>query len=157
VDKGEAQLKQTATKFVVAKVRDLTSCASAILTCDLTKPGDASCLAKASSACAKNLAKIDDAASKVSPAVDKRCDGGAINFDALRAPTGANLDALAAQCAAFGVPALNSIADYDTCLLRQHTCSGEELARFEIARVEELLGLISPPVALHSPFCPTPP
>jgi hypothetical protein len=155
VDKCEAQMKASGTKFVLAKLRGLTTCAAGVLTCDLTKPGDATCLSKASSACTKSLAKIDDEADKVGPAIDKRCGAAAINFDALRAPTGANLDALAAECAAFGVPAINSIADYETCLIRQHSCRGEELTRFEVPRAEEMLGLITPPATLHSAFCPS--
>jgi len=155
VDKCEAKMKAAGTKFLLAKLGGLTTCAAGVLTCDLTKPGDAGCLSKASSACTKGLAKIDDEADKVGPAIDKRCGAAAINFDALRAPTGANLDALAPECATFGVPAINSIADYETCLIRQHICHGEELTRFEVPRAEELLGLITPPAALHSAFCPS--
>ncbi|HEY2389122.1 MAG TPA: hypothetical protein VGK30_19385 [Candidatus Binatia bacterium] len=155
VDKCEAQAKASGTKFLVAQLRALTTCAASVLTCDLTQPGDSTCLAKASSSCTKGLAKIDTEADKVGPAVDKRCGAAAINFDALRAATGANLVALAEECAGLGVPAINSIADYETCLIRQHTCNGEDLTRFEVPRAEELLGAITPPATLHSPFCPS--
>ncbi len=156
VDKCEAQLKSSGTKFALATLRGLTACATGVLTCDLTKPGDDGCLAKAGNACTKGLAKIGAEGDKLAPAIDKRCGAAAINFDALRAATGANLDALTAECAAFGIPAIGSMADYETCLARQHACGGEELTRFEVPRVEELLGMISPPATLRSPFCPAP-
>jgi hypothetical protein len=155
VEKCEAQMKASGTKFLVAQLKALTTCAAGVLTCDVTQQGDSGCLAKASSSCTKGLAKVGTEAGKVGPAIDKRCGASAINFDALRAPTGANLDALAGECAALGVPAINSIADYETCLIRQHTCHGEDLTLFEVPRAEELLGAITPPATLHSPFCPS--
>jgi len=78
----------------------------------------------------------------------------------LRQPYGANLGALAAECALFGVPGpgLGTFADYKQCLLRQHTCGVEELLRFEVPRAAELLeSLRDPLLTLRSDFCPAPP
>jgi hypothetical protein len=128
-----------------------------VSTCNLTKPGDAGCLAKANATCTTKLGKVALDAAKVAPAVDKRCGARAIDFDPLRQPTGANLDALASLCADYGVSALDSIAAFETCLVRQHTCRAEELGRFEIPRAGDLLGMLSPPASLHSDFCPASP
>ncbi|MBI3768806.1 MAG: hypothetical protein HY271_09985 [Deltaproteobacteria bacterium] len=155
IDKCEAQVKTAASKFIVAKLGGLEHCVDALFTCRVTQPGDVSCIAKAQSTCTKELAKIDTAGGKFPAAVDNRC-AGAIDFATLRAATGTNLDALATQCASVGVPTLDALGSYATCLFRQHSCRGEELMRFEAPRVEELLGLLSPPVALRSDFCPAP-
>jgi hypothetical protein len=155
IDKCEAQVKTATSKFIVAKLSGLEHCVNALFTCRVTQPADVSCIAKAQNTCTKDLAKIDTAASKLPAAIGNRC-AGAIDFATLRAATGANLDALATECASVGVPTLDELASYATCLFRQHSCRGEELMRFESPRVEELLGLLSPPVALRSDFCPAP-
>jgi hypothetical protein len=146
-------MKASGTKFLAAQVKALTTCATGVLTCDLIQPGDGGCLAKASSSCTKGLAKIGTEADKVGPAIDKRCGTSAINFDALRAATGANLDALAGECAVLGVPSITSIADYETCLIRRHTCHGEDLTVSRCRAPRSYSGRSRPPATLHSPFC----
>jgi hypothetical protein len=154
IDKCEAQVKAVASKFVIAKLRGLERCVDALFTCVVTKPGDGTCITKAENLCDKELAKIDDAGLKLPRTINGRCVD--VDFAALLAPTGANFEALAGECASVGVPSLNSLTAYETCLFRQQICRSEELLRFEAPRSEELLGTLSPPAALHSGFCPTP-
>jgi hypothetical protein len=156
VVKCEAQIKKAGTKFAAAKLRALESCVDAVFTCVVTKPGDDACFTKANATCDKELAKIGVEAGKMTAAIDKRCGAEAINYGILRAATGANLDALATECATFGVTPLESLADYEECIFRQHSCRTEEMLRFEAPRAEELLGLLTPPEELHSEFCPAP-
>jgi hypothetical protein len=134
----------------------LESCVDGLFTCVVTKAGDQQCIDKANTSCGKNLAKIPVAGDKLATDIDKRCAEKSIRFAILRTATGANLDALAPECSTFGVPAIGSIADYEECLFRQHSCRTEELLRFQAPRAEVLLGLLTPPVTLQSDFCPVP-
>ncbi len=157
VDKCEGQIKSAGSKFAIAKLRSLERCIDALLSCDVVKPGDSSCLAKASSTCSRELAKIETEAAKMGPSIDKRCSADSLAFGVLAGTDGANLDALTPTCADLGVSPLDSLAAYETCLFRQHSCEAEELLRFEAPRSEELLSQLSPPVPLHSNFCPATP
>jgi hypothetical protein len=156
VDKCAAQIKTAGTKFLIAKLRGLERCVDAVFTCVVAKPGDAACATKANATCTKELAKIAVEAEKVGPSIDNKCAAAIIPFAVLSDPTGANLQALAATCADYAVPALDTLPAFKTCIVRQHSCRAEELVRFEAPRAEELLGVLSPPAALHSPFCPAP-
>src|SRR6185369_5008721 len=153
VDKCESQIKTTASKFVVAKLRSLERCVDGLFSCDVVKPGDDACVTKAAAICSKELAKIDNEAAKIGPSVEKRCDANSLPFVVLAGADGANLGVLAPTCSDLGVSPLDSLAAYETCLFRQQSCEAEELLRFEAPRAEELLSQLSPPVALHSDFC----
>jgi hypothetical protein len=99
-----------------------------------------------------NIANAED---KVAPTIDKGCAD--ISFDTLKTADGANIQALATECATLGVPALNTLADYETCLVRHHECLTEDLLRFESPFAEGLLGLVNPgPPPLTDVFCPQP-
>jgi hypothetical protein len=153
VDRCEARAKSAGAKFAAAKLKGLEHCVDALFTCQVTQPGDPTCHTKAQTACTKDLAKIAAAAAKITAAIVDHCSVG---FDTLSAPTGLNLGALTSECASVGVSPLDSIGAWETCLAHQDACRGEELLRFQAPRAEELLGTLSPPVALHSDFCPAP-
>jgi len=151
VEKCEATIKKAAAKFVQTKLGGLEKCVDAVFSCVQTKPGDSKCRAKARATCDKSFTKIGDAAAKLFLTVDKQCL--ALDFDlALSLAEGANFAALAPTCAAFGVPSLDALDDYEQCLFQQHECLVEQLLRFEAPRAEGLLGLVGR--ELQSPFCP---
>jgi hypothetical protein len=152
VAKCTAAVNKAAAKFVAQKLKHLEKCVDAIFACVQTKPGDPSCGTRANGACDTAFSRIAVAAAGVAPTVDKRC--AAISFATLRGADGANLDALAAECALYDVPNLESLEDYENCLFRQHECRVEELLSFEAPRSDELLGLLVPPARLRSTFCP---
>jgi hypothetical protein len=65
-----------------------------------------------------------------------------IAYATLRAARAANLDALAGACAAVGVPALDTLADYQQCVLRADACRVEGILRVQAPRVAELMGVV---------------
>ena len=75
-------------------------------------------------------------------------------YATLRAADAANLDGLGAACAAVGVPALASLADYQQCVVRADTCRVASLLAVQAPRVAELLTLVGRPsldAACHAP------
>ncbi len=153
VDRCEARAKSAGAKLIAAKLKGLEHCVDALFTCQVTQPGAAACHTKAQTACTKDLAKIAAAAAKLTGAIVEHCS---VSFDTLSAATGLNLGAIASQCASVGVSPLDSVGAWETCVGGVHACGGEELLRFQAPRAQELLGTLSPPVALHSDFCPAP-
>jgi hypothetical protein len=89
---------------------------------------------------------------KLSTAIDKKCS---MAFATLGMGDAANLDALAADCAAHGVEPLDTLPAYEECLFRQHTCRSEELLRFEFPRAQALIAARGLPPQ-QSGFCPAP-
>jgi hypothetical protein len=146
-------VQKAAVKFVDAKLKGIHKCATAIFTCIKAKPGDNGCLTKADGTCQKALQKIDAVdAIKLTAAIDKKCT---VAFATLKNSNGANIDALAADCAAHGIASLDTLANYETCLFLQHTCRAEELLRFEMARANALITSRGLP-SQESAFCPPP-
>ncbi|HEY2385783.1 MAG TPA: choice-of-anchor tandem repeat NxxGxxAF-containing protein [Candidatus Binatia bacterium] len=138
---------------LVAKVeKSLTACVGAVYACVTEKPGDAPCITKAQTGCAKDFTAIGDATTAFEGALAKSCAAPALAFADLAGPDGANVQVLAADCAALGVATLTSPTDYSRCLERRVACVAEDLVRFEAPRAGEMLALVGHP--LQSPFCP---
>jgi cysteine-rich repeat protein len=156
VESCEKTIKKTGIKFVSKKLKSLQKCADAVFTCVQTKPGETKCMDKANATCTKELDKIAQEEAKIGPAIDKKCADSEIAYAVLGASNAANLDALAMECALYGVGSLSTLADYKQCVFQQHECRVEELVRFEVPRAEELFGALTPPVDLRSAFCPAP-
>ncbi len=154
IAKCEAAIKVAGTKFVRAKLRRLEKCVDSVFTCIQTKPNDDGCLQKADVTCAKQFEMLDAAAEKIAPAIDKKCAADKIDYDTLRAADAANLDALAVECALYGVASLATLDDFELCVLRQHECRVEELMRFQAPRIDELLGIVGR--QFRSAFCSDP-
>ena len=151
ITKCTATLQKAATAFVKAKLGSLAKCVNTVLACRQLKPGVA-CLTKASDTCDKAFTKIASATTKLVSAVDKSCTESVIAYASLRTTNAANLAALATECAAHGVANLDTLAQYETCLFRQHECRVEDLLRFEAPRAAELLQAVGH--ELRSGFCP---
>src|SRR6201988_773454 len=136
VDTGKALVKcagavtKAAAKFAVKNQKSLEKCVDALFRCEQTKSADPSCDTKAGQGCVKEFLKIAAAETKVDAAAAKACP--ATLYAALRDALGANLAALDAECARFGVPDLTgSVGQYVDCLVRQHECRVEELLSYE--------------------------
>jgi hypothetical protein len=153
--KCEAAIQKAASAFVVTNLTTLEKCIDVVFTCVQTKPGDDTCIhtqdskAKAETTCSKLATKSQTAEAKVKPAIDKACAG--VSMSALFDANGANIGALVATCATYGVT-LATLDDYVECLSREHECLTEELGRFAAPRADALLDLVGIP--LHSAFCP---
>lgn len=144
----ESTIMKAGTKLVSTKLRSLDKCVDAIFACVQTKAGvdRQECLAKAGTTCAKQFGKILAEASKVRPAVDKKCSPDpaalpAFYETALSVADGANLAAPTAECALVGAdPA--TYAGYKVCLVDQHEARADALLRFQAPRADELLALV---------------
>ena len=110
---------------------------------------------KAAAGCAKDLAKIPAVHVKVGPAIAKKCGAPLLDYDVLRQPAAADLDALAAECALAGVPTITNLGDYTSCLERQHACRVTTLLRVAMPRAVPLIEALDPPFAFPAP-CPAP-
>ncbi len=153
VDSCAAAIKKAARKLATARLKSLSKCVQTAFSCVQLKQEDPACFTKATTTCSKLRTSIDKATAKLAPAVDKRCAATVVPFATIADAAGLNLDALATECAAFGVPALTTIADYETCVVAQHSCHAEELLRFQAPRAAALLASAGQG---FSTSCPTP-
>ncbi|MCC6764687.1 MAG: Ig-like domain-containing protein [Deltaproteobacteria bacterium] len=127
-------------------------CVDAVFLCVEADPGNAACLAKATQKCEREFGRAQREVGKVTLAVSKRCDS--LAFAVLTDPAGAYLDAVVARCPGYGIPAVESVADYVACLVRQHECDVAELVRFESPRAEAMLDAVGR--TLVDGVCPPP-
>ncbi|HZR79863.1 MAG TPA: right-handed parallel beta-helix repeat-containing protein [Candidatus Binatia bacterium] len=130
--------KATATLFK-ATVAGLQSCAQAVTQCVQQKPGDARCLSKAESTCAKAGAKLDGtkgATAKARAAIAKACDADPADILAAR---GVGHASVAGYCSALGVPSLASTADVAECVVRDHRCRAGHVVDAAVPRAVEML------------------
>jgi hypothetical protein len=149
-----AAIERRGERLATAHLRRLLKCVDRVFTCVQSKPTDPGCLARAAGVCEAELGAIGGAETTPDRRVAAKCGETVLPFAQLLAATGAHVEALAAQCAVVGVPSLDSIADYERCVVRQQRCSVEELVRFTAPRADELLRfLIQHP--LRSDLCPS--
>jgi len=87
-------------------------------------------------------------AQKLADGIGQRCT---LPFTELGADQGLGLAKIDAACAAVGVDALGSLADYQTCLARQHQCLVRDLLQFGTPRAGEVLRLVGDKAPS---FCP---
>jgi hypothetical protein len=142
VDACTSAVVRAGTSVVRKRLGRWGRCADALFACVQLAPADGACLAKARARC--DAARAADAADAraLAAAVAKRCREDTIPYATLRAATAANLDALAATCAAVGVTRLDGIADYRTCVLRAQACRLDAALATAVPRLPELLGLV---------------
>ena len=157
IAKCETAIKKASSTVLRGELGALAKCAGKLLTCTLTKRGDAACPGKAAAACGKDLAKIEGLRAKVGPAIAKKCAAPLAGFAVLREPAAANLDALAGECAGAGVATLASLDDYAACVVRQHACRATTLLRAAMPRAISLIdaAAVVPPFAFPT-VCPAP-
>ena len=145
IAKCETGIKKASSALVRGEPTPLAKCAGRSFSCVLTKRNDVACPAKAAAGCAKDLAKIDAAASKVGPAIAKKCGAPLLDYDLLRQAAGAHLDALATECAerrrwhAHGPR--NGLR---ARLVRQHACRVTTLLRVAMPRAQPLIEALTP-------------
>jgi hypothetical protein len=131
----QSAIQRETVQLATTQLQDVFRCVDRALTCVQREPGDDDCVAKAAAVCT--------GASTIATAGPLReCRDKGLPFSELRAPNGANLEALAAECLAVDVAALDNVADYELCLARRARCAVEDVARFAAPRADELLRLI---------------
>jgi len=158
-DRCQKAIEKASGSFVAARLRSLQKCVETVFTCVQLKPTDPTCIVpKATATCDKQFTDITNAEDKLLAAINKHCSEQEIPFANLQAAAGLGLSSLVDDCLAFQVQTVASLADYEECLRREHTCETEELLRFAAPQAEELLAKVGR--SLKSDFCaaaaPTP-
>jgi len=155
IDKCAKALAKAGTTFATKKLKGLEKCLDKIFTCEQTKQSDlVACVAKAKTTCDKEFdTNIPKAKVKLESTIDKGCS--TIDFaGVLGASEGLNLAVLTKECPEFGVPSLTTLAHYKQCIFQQHECRVDEMLRFEVPRIVQLLASVNRPP--HAAFCPGP-
>lgn len=145
----QTAIAKAGSRYVSTALSRLDGCVGKVLRCLQLKPGDDRCRAKAESQCAKQIDQdLPALAEKLKNGIGKGC---ALPFTKLAAEEGLGLANLQEVCRAVGVDGLSSLADYQTCLARQHQCLVRDLLKFGTPRAGEVLRLVgdTPPS-----FCP---
>jgi hypothetical protein len=124
-------------------------CSEAVATCVQTKPGDAKCLAKARTVCAKVTGRLyvgpQSREAKLKGAITKACGSTKPGFPPrvaigdLRSIVGLGYDTLETTCTTLGVPGLLTLDDVSECLVRQHVCRADQLLQSQTPRAGEYL------------------
>ncbi len=145
----QTAIAKAGSRYVSTALGRLDGCVEKVLRCVQLKPGDARCLAKATGQCVKQIDLVLPAlAEKLTSGIGKKCT---MSFTTLAADEGLGLASLEGVCREVGVDGLSSLADYQTCLARQHQCLIRDLLQFGTPRADEVLRLVgdTPPS-----FCP---
>ena len=142
---------KTGTSFVRKRLARFAKCADALFSCVQLAPDNGACLAKARTRCDQSHAATAADERKLGSTITERCGEHVIAYATLRAARAANLDALAAGCAAVGVPALASLADYQQCVLRADGCRIDDVLAVQAPRIAELLAVVGR--AFGNPYC----
>jgi 6-phosphogluconolactonase (cycloisomerase 2 family) len=143
-------ISKAASTFMVRSMHGLEHCVERVFTCVQTTTQTAavgkvenvdpkSCMPSSRAICDGEFAAIAAQASALRHAIDRRCAEHLVPFATLRAAHAANLDALAAECQTYGIAHLDSLADYEECVTRAHTCRAESLLLFQLPRAQELI------------------
>jgi hypothetical protein len=130
-------LAQAAGTFAAQELASRQKCLAGLVACVQRRGGDAACVAAAAPKCGKLRTKREQQAAKFRATLAKKCGG--VPFDALVAPTGADLESLASVCDVHGVDPTASLESYGACVVEHHRCRAEELLFFEAPRAAELL------------------
>ncbi len=144
IAKCAAAIEKASATLVGGEYAALAKCAGRLFTCAQSKRADDACPPKATAGCTKDLAKIAAARLKVGAAIAKKCAPPLLDYELLRQPAAANLDALTSECVLAGVPALTSLEAYTACLVQQHDCRTASLLGFAMPRAQPLIEALTP-------------
>jgi len=142
VEACASAIVKAGTSFVRKRLERQAQCVDGLFSCVQLAPNNGACLPKARARCDQGQATTAAEERKLTSAVAGRCGERVIAYATLRAARAANLDALAGACAAVGVPALDTLADYQQCVLRADACRVEGILRVQAPRVAELMGVV---------------
>ncbi len=145
-----------AVKFAQKRFDALRKCADAVLPCLLERDEErrSTCLDKAAAKCGRALGSLPKDRANLRASVAKRCGPEKLDFDSeLEAGAGLDYgDAELGVCQAVGATPLDGLPDVAECLIREHECAVERLAREALPRLDELLSQVGS--SIGSSFCP---
>ncbi len=133
-------LRKAGARYATRRLARMQKCVAATTKCVQRKPGDASCLERASAGCAKERAAFAVDEAVLAGGIAKSC-GGVASPD-LRAAAGLGFAGEDAPCLDEGSSAPLDPSALAACVQRGHACRVDELLAFESPRAAELLALV---------------
>jgi hypothetical protein len=128
-------LTTASAKLVVARAKRLDSCATRVLGCVQTKPGDAACRDKAAVPCARGLGKLGTDETKMRASIVKSC--GTLSPTDRGSAAGLGFETQAGSC-----PGLADVNQLAGCVAARNRCDGDDLMTVEEPRAGEMLRLV---------------
>lgn len=140
----EKAITKAGAKFVKSRLAIARTCTDKVFAC-IQLADEATCIAKAKTACAKAFAKLAAPGSgvqaRLATAVVKACTDPNLAVADIVADDGLGFGALATECNALGVSPLDSPAQIAACVQRRLACRTEQLLELQVPRLRELLGI----------------
>lgn len=141
--KCQAAIAKASMTFTSKRMKAVAKCLDGAFTCLQQKPGNDACRRKVAGKYAKSAATVfggvdapKSLAGKAATTIAKAC--GAIPFSDLLDAGGLGMGAFASDCAAAGIPTLDSVADLSRCLVHFQTCRSDRLLEKQYPRAFEL-------------------
>jgi len=153
--KCQKALIKAGGRLAMKRLDALRKCQDATLPCALeADPGrKAACLAKAGEKCDGAFPSLGKERAKARTAVLKDCGADQILVGDLKSGAGLDFaDAEAGLCQGVGLGALSGASDIVECMVRQHECAIDDVAREASPRLDELLAAVGQ--AIGATFCP---
>jgi len=126
-------------------------CTRATRACLESSEADTACLDDATTTCGGAFVRVDDARRAFGRAVAAACGDERVPFTTLASATGANLAALADECATVQMEDASDLPATIECIVRRHECDLTDLVREATPRADALLALGNQTIA--HPFC----
>ncbi len=133
---------RTNARLVGRTLAGYAECTRAALPCVGVHAGDPACVARADAACTRAFARIAAAGGATQRALTSVCGEERVPFASLAAPEGADLDAVADDCAALAVDDLDGAPAYASCVTRHAACETAALIDLLTPRAAELFALV---------------
>ena len=133
---------RTNARLIARTLGGYGECTRAALPCVGAHAGDPACVPHASAACTRAFARVAAAGAATARALGAVCGEPRVPFALLAAPEGADLEAIADDCAALAVDDLEDAAAYAACLTRHAACETAALTDLLTPRAPELFALV---------------
>jgi hypothetical protein len=128
-------LTSTTGKLIASRLKRLDACATRVLGCVQTKPGEISCNDKAVASCARGIAKLGADEAKMRASIVKAC--GALSTSDRGSAAGLGFDTTVASC-----PGVGDVTQLAGCTALRNRCDGDDLMTVAEPRTGELLRLV---------------
>ncbi len=129
-------LLKAGAKLVTSRLKRLDACATRVLGCVQTKPGEPSCRDKSVTPCARGIANLAADETKMRATIAKAC--GPLSATDRGSAVGLGFDTPLSTC-----PGTGDVAQLALCAAAQHRCDGDELMTPEEPRTGEMLRLVA--------------
>jgi hypothetical protein len=128
-------LTSASAKLVTSRLKRLDACATRVLGCVQTKPGDVSCRDKSVPTCQRGIGKLGVDETKMRASIVKSC--APLSAVDRGSAAGLGFDTQVASC-----PGVADVSQLAGCTAARNRCDGDDLMTVEEPRTGELLRLV---------------